>query len=160
MKCFLRIHLDVWEKKSYQWKPKGQKQCLRYVFLKGSDDMGWFSACLEILPLSFYHFVLHAVHKALYDPEKSWLEDTHFIVEPGIFHRYLEPKISVEFWSKSIVSSQMFFLQKSASSFEGWGCLGWSLHYPNHPNPNTDSIKAPSRHWPLTRPHLREVLGL
>ena len=106
-------------------------------------------------------FVLHAVHKTLYDPEKSSLEDTHFILEPGIFHRYLELIFQLNFDQKALFQ-QMFLLQKSASSFEGWGCLGWSLHYPNHPNPNTaeiDSIKAPSRHWPLTRPHLRFCSG-
>ena len=47
-------------------------------------------------------FVLHAVHKTLYDPEKSSLEDPHFILEPGIFHRYLELIFQLNFDQKAL----------------------------------------------------------
>ena len=138
MKCFLSIHLDVWEKKSYQWKPKGLKtmfKFFRYVLSKGSDDMGWFSASLEILPLSFYLLSYMQSIKPY-----MTLKRAHWKTLISFWNRASFTGIWSWFFSWILIKKHCFnkcSCCKKASSFEGWGCLGWSLHYPNHPNPNT-----------------------
>ena len=95
-------------------------------------------------------FVLHAVHKTLYDPEKSSLEDTHFILEPGIFHRYLELIFQLNFDQKALFQ-QMFLLQKSII-FRGLGLFGVVITLPQPSQPKHSKLTrsrhpADTGHW-------------
>lgn len=148
------------EKNHINESPKVKTMFKIWFFSKGSDDMGWFSACLEILPLSFYLLSYMQSIKPY-----MTLKRAHWKTLISFWNRASFTGIWSWFFSWILIKKHCFFTNALAAKiriiFRGLGLFGVviTLPQPSQPKHQIDSIEAPSRHWPLTRPHLEVSSG-